>query len=93
MTTADMQDALRGKENTQTMDLNTHFLANYSEHFVESRRESARSVRFGNGSAVTGMIASMAAGIRRAAATIEGWARGSASDAVDYRFPGAKSVR
>lgn len=75
------------------MDLNTHFLANYSEHFVESRRESARSVRFGNGSAVTGMIASMAAGIRRAAATIEGWARGSASDAVDYRFPGAKSVR
>lgn len=75
------------------MDLNCHFLANYSEHFVESRRASARTIRYGNGSALTAMIASMAAGIRRAAATVEGWARGSANDAVDYRLPGAHSVR
>lgn len=75
------------------MDLNTQFLANYSQHFVESRRASARTVNFGNGSAVTGMIASMAAGIRRLAATVEGWARGSATETVDYRLPGAKSVR
>ncbi len=75
------------------MDLNTHFLANYSQHFVETRRRSAARFSYGNGSFLTGMIAAGAAGIRRAAATIEGWARGAESDAVDYRLPGAKSVR
>ncbi len=75
------------------MELNTHFLANYSQHFVESRRESARNVHYGNGSVVTAMIAFVAAGIRRAAATTERWARGSASDTVDYRLPGVNSAR
>ncbi len=75
------------------MELNTHFLSNYSQHFVESRRESARTVRYGNGSAAVGMIGAMAAGVRRAAATIERWARGSAKDIADYRLPGIKPVR
>jgi hypothetical protein len=75
------------------MDLNTHFLTNYSQHFVESRRRSAARLSYGNGSFVTGMIAAAAAGIRRTAATIEGWARGAESDVVEYRLPGATSVR
>lgn len=75
------------------MDLNTHFLASYSEHFVESRRESARNVRFGNSSRVTAMIATLAAGIRRAAANIEGWARGTEREIADYRLPGIKTAR
>ncbi len=75
------------------MDLNTHFLTSYSQHFVESRRQSARTVRYGNSSLAAGMIAAMASGIRRAAATIEDWARGSGADAVDYRLPGIKSAR
>ena len=75
------------------MDLNTHFLTNYSQHFVESRRRSAARFSYGNGSFVTGMIATAAAGIRRAAATIEGWARGAESDVVEYRVPGATSAR
>ncbi|MEO8539692.1 MAG: hypothetical protein ABI577_08120 [bacterium] len=75
------------------MDLNTHFLTNYSEHFVESRRQSANTYSFGNGSPIAGMIATVAAGIRRAAATIERWARGGSAEVVDYSLPTMKSVQ
>lgn len=75
------------------MDLNTHFLENYSQHFVASRREAAATVRFGNGSPVTGMIAMVAAGVRRSAATIERWARGCTGEIADHRLPGVKSVQ
>ncbi len=75
------------------MDLNTHFLENYSQHFVASRREAASTVHFGNGSPVTGMIATVAAGVRRAAATIERWARGGNTEVADFRLPRVNSAR
>ena len=75
------------------MDLNTFFLANHSEQFVESRRESMREFRYGNGSLVPAMIAALAAGTRRAAARIEGWARGSSGDVTELRLPRMNSAR
>jgi hypothetical protein len=39
------------------------------------------------------MIAAIAAGIRRSAATIERWARGTNADIKEYRLPHAGSVR
>lgn len=71
------------------MDLNTQFVANYSEHFIETRMAASRPFGYGNGSPVATMIAGMAAGIRRAAATIERWARGTNVEVVEYRLPRA----
>jgi hypothetical protein len=75
------------------MDLNAQFVTDHSQHFVESRLQSARAYRYGNGSPAAAMIASVAAGIRRMAATIERWARGANSDVVEYRLPRVKSAR
>ena len=52
------------------MDLNTHFLINYPEQYIESRLASAGPYRFGTGSATVAMIAAMAAGVRRASTRI-----------------------
>ena len=75
------------------MDINTVFIANHSQYFIESRMQYARGVRYGNGSPVATMIAGTAAGIRRAAATIERWARGTSVDVVEYRLPRTNSAR
>ncbi|MBE0611840.1 MAG: hypothetical protein IH609_20840 [Dehalococcoidia bacterium] len=76
------------------MDLNTHFLINYPEQYIESRLASARRYRFGTGSAAVAMIAAMAAGIRRASARIETWARGTATnDAAERGLPRVHSAR
>jgi hypothetical protein len=75
------------------MDLNTHFISNHAEHYIESRMASARAVGYGNGSFAATMIAGMAAGIRRAAATIERWARGTNVEVVEYRLPRVNSAR
>jgi hypothetical protein len=75
------------------MDMNMQFLLNHHEHFVESRLRSSRQYSYGNGSPVAGIIAALAAGIRRGAATIERWARGGDADVVDYRLPRMDSVR
>ena len=75
------------------MDLNTHFLVNHSQHFVESRQASARTVGYGNGSPAASMIGAMAAGTRRAAGTIERWARGTNVEVVEHRLPRMNSAR
>lgn len=75
------------------MDLNVQFVTEYSEHYIASRIESGRRVRYGNGSGLAAMIAACAAGIRRAAAAIEGWARGTGVEIQEYRLPRAGSVR
>ena len=74
------------------MDLNSQFIANHRDHFIASRLESAGQYHYGNGSAAAGMIAAIAAGIRRGAAAIERWARGTNVEVVDYRLP-ANSAR
>jgi hypothetical protein len=75
------------------MNTNMDFLTSHQEHFVESRLASAGQYRYGNGSPAAAMIASMAAGIRKAAATIERWARGTNAELVDYRLPPMRSAR
>lgn|GEM_PF-6142937 len=75
------------------MDLNTQFIVNHSQHFIESRLASSRQYRYGSGSPAAAMIAVVAAGIRRAAATVERWARGASGDVVEYRLPRVKSAR
>lgn len=75
------------------MDLNTQFLINHSDHFIASRLESAGQYHYGNGSAAAAMIAAVAAGIRRGAATIERWARGTSAEIVDSRLPRLNSAR
>ncbi len=69
------------------MDMNLQLLTNHRDHFIASRLESARTVRYGNGSLAASMIASVAAAIRRAAATVERWARGASAEQVDYQLP------
>ena len=75
------------------MDPNTYFLSAHAEHFVLSRKDSCRQFRYGNGSVATAMIAGVAAGVRRAASVIEGWARGTNVELVDYRVPRINSAR
>lgn len=75
------------------MDINTSFVANYSEYFTESRMAAARPYAYGNASFAAAMIATVAAGIRRAAATIERWAKGANTDIIEYRLPRTRSVR
>ena len=75
------------------MDFQTYFLTAHSEHFVQSRKDSCRQFRYGNGSFVAAMIAGVAAGIRRAASVIERWARGTNVEVVDYRLPRTNSAR
>jgi hypothetical protein len=76
------------------MDLNTHFLINYPEQYIESRLSSAGTYRFGTGSAAVAMIAAMAAGVRRVAARIETWARGATTnDAAERGLPRVHSAQ
>jgi hypothetical protein len=75
------------------MDLNTHFLINYPEQYIESRLASAGPYRFGTGSATVAMIAAMAAGVRRASTRIEAWARGTTNDAAECGLPRPHSAR
>lgn len=75
------------------MDLNTRFIVDHPEIYMESRLASAETYRFGTGSATVVMIAAMAAGIRRAATHIEAWARGNSKDAPEYGLPRAHSAR
>lgn len=75
------------------MDINTQFIANYSQLYVASRLESARQYHYGNGSAAASMIATVAAGVRKAAATIERWARGTETNVVEHRLPRMNSAR
>ena len=69
------------------MDLNTQFLINHSEAYVESRLASASKFGYGNGSPLASMIAMLAAGTRKAAATIERWARGTDVEVIEHRLP------
>ena len=71
------------------MDTNMQMLINHHEHFVNSRLESARSYRYGNGSIMTAMIGTLAAAVRRASATVEHWARGGNGEVAEYRLPTA----
>lgn len=75
------------------MDLSTHFLVNHSQHFVATRMEAARPFGYGNGSFVASMIAATAAGIRRLAGTVEGWARGRGVEVIEHRLPRPSSAR
>ena len=75
------------------MDLNAYFIANHSEHFVASRRASAGTLRYGNGSKAAAMIGAMAAGVRRPAATVERWARGGNGNVVEQSLPRLHSAR
>ena len=75
------------------MDLNTQFLVNHSEHYVASRLQAARPFGYGNGSFVASMIAATAAGIRRFAGTVEGWARGRGVEVIEHRLPRPTSAR
>jgi len=75
------------------MDLNTNFLINHKDHFIESRLASANTYGYGNGSRIAGMIAAVAAGARRASATVERWARGTNTEIKEYRLPRISSVR
>lgn len=75
------------------MDLNTHFLVNHSEHFINSRIDAARTFGYGNGSFAATMIAGMASAVRRVAATIEGWARGRGVEVIEHRLPRPTSAR
>ena len=75
------------------MDINTGFISNYSEIYVANRIASARTYSYGNASFTAAIIASVAAGIRRAAATIEGWARGANADIIEYRLPRTGQAR
>ena len=75
------------------MDLNNYFLANHSSHFVESRRASAGTLRYGNGSTTTAMIGALAAAVRRAAAAVERWARGGNGNVTEQGLPRLHSAR
>jgi hypothetical protein len=78
------------------MDLNTAFIVNHSKLYTESRLASASHFRYGNGSPATSMIAVIAAGVRRAAATVERWARGASNadiQVAEHRLPRMTSVR
>lgn len=76
------------------MDLNTHTLIEYPDLYISSRLASARTYRFGTGSAAVGMIAAMAAGVRRASTRIETWARGTTTnDAAERGLPRVPSAR
>jgi len=75
------------------MDLNTQFLIDYPEQYIASRLASAGTYRFGTGSTVVAIIAAMAAGIRRASASIETWARGTTTDVPERGLPRAHSAR
>jgi len=80
-------------ERRPEMDINTRFIEDHSRYFIESRRESCRPYRYGNGSPAASMIATAAAGVRRAAATVERWARGTNVTVAEYRLPRANSAR
>jgi hypothetical protein len=58
------------------MDLNAYFVTEYHEHFVATRQASGRTYSYGTGSLPVAMIARVAAGLRRAATAVEGWAHG-----------------
>jgi len=75
------------------MDLNTQFIVDHSRYFTESRIASGRAYGYGNGSRAATMIAGMAAGVRRAASTIERWARGTNAEIAEHRLPKLTSVR
>lgn len=73
--------------------MNMQYLINHRDQYIESRLESAQSVRYGNGSALATMIASVASVIRRGAGTVERWARGASSEQVDIHLPTMHSAR
>ncbi len=75
------------------MDLNMKFIELYSQHFIADRRAAASNLRYGNGSPAASIIGMMAAGVRRAAATIESWARGTNANVVEDRLPRLHSAR
>ncbi len=75
------------------MDLNTYFLANHSEHFISSRKESYQRYFYGRSSFAPIAIAWMAAGTRRLASAIERWAKGANVDVVEYRLPKRPTAR
>ncbi|MGE3073600.1 MAG: hypothetical protein AB7N24_05865 [Dehalococcoidia bacterium] len=75
------------------MDLNMKLIEDYSAHFIADRRRAAARLRYGNGSFAASIIGVMAAGVRRAAATIESWARGTNATVVEDRLPRLNSAR
>jgi hypothetical protein len=75
------------------MDINTQLLINHSDHFVASRRQTAMTYHYGNGSRAASMIAALAAGVRRLASAIEGWARGGEMEVIEHRLPRPNSAR
>lgn len=75
------------------MDLNMRFIEMHCAHFVAERQAAASNLRYGNGSSAATIIGMMAAGVRRAAATIERWARGTNTNVVEDRLPRLNSAR
>ncbi|MGE0599175.1 MAG: hypothetical protein AB7J35_07985 [Dehalococcoidia bacterium] len=75
------------------MDLNMKFIEDYSVHFIADRRRAASQLRYGNGSFAASIIGVMAASVRRAAATIETWARGTDAPIAEDRLPRLNSAR
>ncbi|MCL4242813.1 MAG: hypothetical protein KJ048_15790 [Dehalococcoidia bacterium] len=76
------------------MDLNTHTLMQYPDLYIASRLDSVAPYRYGTGSAAVAMIATIAAGIRRASTRIETWARPTATnDAQERGLPRVHSAR
>lgn len=69
------------------MDINSNFLAEYSETFVRDRRNSWANYRYGTGSPSVAIIRRLAAAIRRSSAAIESWANGPAEAPRNFRQP------
>ena len=69
------------------MDLDTSLLIDYPDLYMRSRLASARTYRFGTGSAMVAMIATMAAGLRRVSTRIETWARGAGQEDLGISYP------
>lgn len=64
------------------MDLNETFFEQHVDRFIETRRESARTFQQGTGSLTVAMIGRVAAGLRRMATAVEGWATGPTETAA-----------
>ncbi len=75
------------------MDLDTRMLIEYPDLYMKSRLASARTYRFGTGSAMVAMIATVAAGLRRVSTRIETWARGAGQDVPECSLPRAHSAQ
>ncbi len=75
------------------MDLNTHTLMQYPDLYIASRLDSVAPYRYGTGSAAVAMIATIAAGMRRASTRVEAWARGTTHEGAECGLPRAHSAR